>query len=185
MQGNTKGATECLACHGAKGEGQEEPGYPRLAGLRQAYLEKQLHDFASGKRINSIMGIIAKSMSEQEIQAVAGYYSRLPIPARTDSTGADPSVLDEGMRLAQHGYPSPNVQACFHCHGAHASSQSNRGPELAGQYALYIERQLQDWRQGYRHNDPNGKMQGVATRLTHDQARAVSAYLASLQPPAH
>jgi len=182
MQGNTKGATECLACHGAKGEGQEEPGYPRLAGLKQDYMEKQLHDFASGKRLNSIMGIISKGLSDKEIRAVANYYARLPLPAKTDSSIADPSVLEEGKRLAQYGYPSPNVQACFQCHGVHASSRSNRGPELAGQYAQYIEEQLHAWNQGYRHNDPHGKMQGIATRLTHDQARAVSAYLASLKP---
>jgi cytochrome c553 len=183
-QGNGKGATACIACHGVDGGGQAQAAFPRLAGLNQAYLEKQLHDFAKGSRTNSTMQPVAKALTDKEIKAVAAYFSQLPIPANHDATTADPAVINDGKKLAQNGNWPNDIPACFTCHGAGANGIGPHFPVLAGQHASYIENQLQAWREGHRNNDPNELMKGVAMRLSHDEIKAVSAYLASLKPSA-
>ena len=40
----------CAGCHGPTGAGNEALKYPKLAGLEEAYVAQQLHDFKSGKR---------------------------------------------------------------------------------------------------------------------------------------
>jgi cytochrome c553 len=40
----------CAACHGAKGEGIDNPYFPRLAGKPAGYLYNQLVAFKNGQR---------------------------------------------------------------------------------------------------------------------------------------
>src|SRR5580698_11241384 len=81
QQGNGHGVAPCMACHGADGGGQAAAGFPRLAGLPQAYLRKQLDDFAAGSRANPTMQPVASGLSEAERDAVTAYYSKLSLPA--------------------------------------------------------------------------------------------------------
>jgi len=180
MQGNQKGATACLACHGAKGEGQAGAGFPRLAGLNPAYLEKQLHGFADNGRKNSIMDSIAKALSEKEIKAVSAYYAAQSPSSTPDTPTADASVIAAGKDLAMNGDWPNDIPACFACHGVDAQGIGATFPALAGQHASYIKNQIQAWKTGQRRNDPNGLMQGIARRLSPDEVKAVSAYMASL-----
>jgi cytochrome c553 len=46
-QGTSQGAAPCLSCHGPDGAGNAAAGFPRLAGLNAAYLERQLHSYHS------------------------------------------------------------------------------------------------------------------------------------------
>ena len=180
MQGNQKGATACLACHGAKGEGQAGAGFPRLAGLNPVYLEKQLHGFADNSRKNSIMDSIAKALSENEIKAVSAYYAAQSPSSTPDTPTADASVIAAGKDLAMNGNWPNDIPACFACHGVDAQGIGATFPALAGQHASYIKNQIQAWKTGQRRNDPNGLMQGIARRLSPDEVKAVSAYMASL-----
>jgi len=180
MQGNTKGATACIACHGVDGGGQAGAGFPRLAGLNSAYLEKQLHDFSKASRTNPIMSPIASALSEKEIRAVAGYFSKMKLTVAASRSAANDNLMEEGKRLAENGNWSNDVPACFACHGVGARGIGDHFPALAGQQADYIEQQILSWRNGQRHNDPNQLMKGVAMRLSEAEIKAVSAYLASL-----
>lgn len=63
----------CMSCHGDKGQGNEL--FPRLAGQRRDYLEKQLEAFASGLRQNEIMHENATNLTALEISQVAAYLS--------------------------------------------------------------------------------------------------------------
>lgn len=70
----------CAACHGAKGEGNELAGFPRLSGQHAEYILGQLKKFKEGTRSNDPNGImrdIAKKMSDSEMQAVSSYVSGL------------------------------------------------------------------------------------------------------------
>ncbi len=73
-QGKMK-ASMCLGCHGSDGKGRGQ--FPRLAGQKPQYLEKQLRDFKAGKRQGGPMNTIAKGLSEQEISALSNYFARL------------------------------------------------------------------------------------------------------------
>lgn len=180
MKGNGKGATACVACHGADGAGQAQAGYPVLAGVDQAYLAKQLHDFSNNSRSNAIMDKIAKALSDDEIKAVTKYYAKQTPPAGGDKHPGEHELMDSGKDLAMNGNWPNDVPACIACHGVKAEGVGSTVPKLAGQHASYIENQLQAWKTGSRHNDPNGLMQGIAKRLSHNQVKAVSAYLSSL-----
>jgi cytochrome c553 len=65
----------CMACHGDKGQGNEV--FPRLAGQRRDYLERQLEAFASGLRQNDIMHANASHLTALQISQVAAFLSSL------------------------------------------------------------------------------------------------------------
>lgn len=56
----------CASCHGGLGQGAEST--PRLAGLSQGYIVKQLQDFRAGERHNEKMSFVAKELSDFEIE---------------------------------------------------------------------------------------------------------------------
>ncbi len=179
-QGNGKGAIACVACHGADGGGQEATGFPRLAGLNPAYLEKQLYDFNTSKRSNPIMSPIAKAMSRDEIKAISSYYSTMKLPSAIDKPLTNETLMQEGKKLAENGNWSKEIPACFACHGAKGNGIGDNFPALAGQHAIYTAQQIQAWKSGQRDNDPKQLMKVVANRMSDAEIKAVSAYLASL-----
>lgn len=68
-------AAMCMGCHGQelKGNGQ----FPKLAGQHPDYLAKQLHDFKSGERKSGQMNAISKTLSDDDIKALAEYLGAL------------------------------------------------------------------------------------------------------------
>lgn len=72
-----KNVPACAACHGASGSGIPAQ-FARLGGQHQDYTIGQLNAFRSGARSNSAqMTMIAKRMSDEEIQAVSDYIAGL------------------------------------------------------------------------------------------------------------
>lgn len=70
-------AAACFACHGADGNAVD-PQYPRLAGQYNEYIQQVLHEYKDGRRNNPIMKGFAATLSDQDIQDIAAYYSSLP-----------------------------------------------------------------------------------------------------------
>ena len=64
----------CVACHGADGIAQIEDA-PNLAGETVMYIDTQLKAFRTGKRSHEMMSPIAAEMTNDEIRAVAEWYS--------------------------------------------------------------------------------------------------------------
>lgn len=77
MHGNDNGAPPCAACHGMNGGGNAAIGAPALAGLSVPVIKTLLGQFAAGQGGNAVMQGIAKSLSPDEISAVAAYYAGL------------------------------------------------------------------------------------------------------------
>ena len=77
-KGQAHYARICVACHGADGHGNAQ--HPRLAGQHAGYVELTLQRYRAGSstRSNPTMGMVAQSMSDQDIQAVAAYLVTLP-----------------------------------------------------------------------------------------------------------
>jgi cytochrome c553 len=63
----------CMSCHGDKAQGNEV--FPRLAGQRRGYLEKQLEAFAANLRENDIMHQNATKLTARQISEVAAFLS--------------------------------------------------------------------------------------------------------------
>lgn len=64
----------CAACHGADGN-SAVADFPKLAGQQYDYLVKALKDYKSGARKNAIMAPQAASLTQQDIEDLAAYYS--------------------------------------------------------------------------------------------------------------
>ena len=67
-------AQVCAACHGADGR-PVMPDYPNLAGQHADYITEAIHDYKNGKRKNAIMAGIVGSIKEEDIPAIARFYS--------------------------------------------------------------------------------------------------------------
>lgn len=169
----------CKSCHGAKGKGNPQAKFPRLAGQNPEYMVKQMKDFASGDRANyPTMKNIAKGMSEQEMRDVAAYYAQQDVSVAGSDASED--VLAMGERIANAGISEENVPACTSCHGPKGQGVPPVFPQIAGQHASYIEKQINDWEAGNRANDPADMMAEIAPKLSDEQLKAVAAYFSTV-----
>jgi len=75
--------------------------------------------------------------------------------------------------------PPAKVATCQACHGAAGVSIAPDIPNLAGQKATYLARQLEAFKAGTRKND---LMAAMAAQLSPDDIKALSAYWSSLPP---
>ncbi|MFA9460121.1 c-type cytochrome [Thiohalorhabdus sp. Cl-TMA] len=165
----------CQSCHGTDGKGNPQAKFPRLAGQNMQYMVKQLKDFASGDRTNyPTMTNIAKGMSEQEMWDAARYYNQQKVDV--EGADAEKAMIKLGEQIAERGVPEQNVPACTSCHGPKGLGVPPVFPQIAGQHASYIEKQLQDWEAGNRQNDPAKMMTDIAPKLSEKQMKAVGAY---------
>jgi cytochrome c553 len=85
------GVPACAGCHGQGLTGME-PAIPGLVGLHASYISAQLGAFRYGTRTApdpDCMQIVAASLTEADVTAVAAWLASLPIPA-------DPSPVARG-----------------------------------------------------------------------------------------
>lgn len=71
-------ASMCATCHGANGL-STMPNAPHLAGQPAIYIEEQLKQYRSGKRANEVMAVMAKPLTDKEIENLAAWYASIPI----------------------------------------------------------------------------------------------------------
>ncbi len=152
----------CLACHGAEGISDYDI-WPNLAGQNAAYLARQLRDFRAGHRRDPWMSPMAAPLSDQDIDDLADYFSS--VPARAGDAGAVETAV---IRRAE---------SCAPCHGTRGILDNPLRPNLAGQNARYLVKQLQDFRSGKR-ADP--VMAPMAQALTDQDIEALAAFYAGL-----
>src|SRR5271165_1540735 len=101
------GVPPCSGCHGRKLTGME-PAIPGLVGLRASYINAQLGAFRYGTRTAAepdCMQLVAASLTESDVTAVAAWLASLPIP------------------LTRH----PCQKAHSRCRSAAAANQTERG----------------------------------------------------------
>jgi cytochrome c553 len=70
----------CAGCHGPRGRGNPSAGIPALAGQHASYTQMQMEAFADGTRnggVNGMMADVSKTMSKDDIKAVASYIQGL------------------------------------------------------------------------------------------------------------
>ena len=187
----------CSTCHGANGEGQVALNAPKLSGQDPRYLKRQLQNYKLGRRgttprtdesgapltddkgaplpdYGQQMAPMANTLlNEEVINNVVAYIDTLPdVPAAV-------SIEGDGA----HG--ADLYVVCANCHGADGQGIRMNAPRLAGIDDWYLQRQLEDFKQGFRGKhtqDLDGKqMRMMAQTLHDDQAiRDVVAYINSL-----
>jgi cytochrome c553 len=78
--GRTKAAA-CVPCHGENGL-SIQPNAPHLAGQPAMYIADQLRQFRAGKRPSEVMGVIAKPLTDTQIDDLAAWYASIRLEAR-------------------------------------------------------------------------------------------------------
>jgi cytochrome c553 len=67
-------ASECVTCHGA----EANASIPALRALRHDELIAALKAYREGTRTNAVMQSVARSLGDEEIEALAAYFSGQP-----------------------------------------------------------------------------------------------------------
>ena len=73
-----KTAQSCIMCHGENGL-SSMVGTPSIGGQQEVYLSSQLRQFRDGKRHNEVMNVIAKPLSDADIDNVSAYFAQFEV----------------------------------------------------------------------------------------------------------
>jgi cytochrome c553 len=184
--GKNKVAT-CAGCHAGDGNSMVS-SFPKLAGLGEKYLYRQLTMIKSGERMVASMTGLLDNSSDQDLQDMAAYYDgqQRSIAGAQEITMigySDPiEVLELGENIYRGGNLKTGVPSCAGCHSPAGTGNGPAGyPGLGGQHADYIESQLLKYQSGERASGANAKiMQGVAERLSNKEIKAVANYISGL-----
>lgn len=137
----------CAICHGPAGEGKPALGTPRIGGLSEWYLARQLAYFRESIRgtseedaFGTRMRAVSLTLEGQgEAEAMAKYFSTLEPPPAPESVSGD---AERGKQL---------YAVCAACHGPEGQgNEAMNAPALAGQHDWYIVRQLENYQAGLR-----------------------------------
>ncbi len=74
-------AQACSTCHGANGI-STLPNAPHLAGQPAIYITEQMKAYRNGKRSHEVMNVVAKPLSDADIDTLAGWYSSIKIEVK-------------------------------------------------------------------------------------------------------
>ena len=157
----------CATCHGADGLPVVEK-VPIIAGQQKFCLLGELWDFRNGVRASDVMGPIAKSLSGNDIRALAAYFSALPWPAYREP--ADAASITRVQALDA-------VEKCTSCHREGFVGHADT-PRAANQKLDYLIKTLSDFHDNKRPNMPS--MTALVRNLSADDIAAMAHYLAGL-----
>lgn len=184
----------CAACHGDQGAGGKKGEYPRLAGQRAAYLERQLKSFRARTRINIPMFPYTqeRELSDDDIKDVSAYLAGIELSNRMPTyTGKEDALTrllmaEKVMIIPRAEGDLANGEAIYQkkCAACHGKSGKGRGmfPILVGQYTSYLKRQTDLYVKGDRPHDEEGVV-GVLNTLKEQDIQDILAYLTSIQEP--
>jgi cytochrome c oxidase subunit II len=161
----------CLLCHGANANGNYGIRAPKLSGMEDWYLKRQLENFASGVR-----GIPGADDAGHEMR---------PVALRLREEG----VLAEAVKFIaslQSQKPAATVsgdqangkklyETCAACHGVRGEGNAAlQSPALAARSDWYLATQLSNYKAGLRGADERdtygAQMRAIAATLADDKA---------------
>lgn len=167
--------TACASCHGAAGNSTIVQN-PKLAAQHEAYTHKQLMDFRTPDRNNPIMTPLAKALTEDDMRNIAAYLNK---QQAKPGAAKNKDTVELGKKIYRAGIAEKNVPACAGCHSPNGAGIPAQYARLAGQHQDYTAAQLVNFRTGARKNSI--QMTTIAKRLSDDEIKAVSDYIAGLK----
>lgn len=179
--GEGKAAT-CAACHGMDGNSTDKT-YPKIAGQNEAYVARQVGLIKSQKRQNPVMLPFVANLSEQDMHDLGAFFA-----TKTSLPGvADEKLLARGQALYRGGDATLGVPACMACHGPDGRGMAGAGyPQLAGQWADYVQAKLKDFKAGTAWGDDTNAriMPEIARHLGDGDIAALASYVEGLHSAA-
>ncbi|HEY8048479.1 MAG TPA: c-type cytochrome [Ramlibacter sp.] len=168
----------CMGCHNIKGYQSSFPEVyhvPMIAGQNAKYIAAALTAYKNGDRRFPTMRAIAASLSEQDINDIAEYYSKL---------GGETKLPDQPTHQ-----PDATVDAllkkanCMSCHGTNFSKPIDASyPKLAGQHADYLFVALKEYKTKSNPTFGRGNpiMGAMAGQFTNPELKELADYIGSL-----
>lgn len=171
-------AAVCAACHGQGGAQPIMAVYPKLSGIGEKYLYRQLVDIKTGVRPIPEMTGLLDNMSDQALLDLAAYFDQQDMVVGQ----ADPALAEQGQALYRGGNMATGVAACAGCHNPKGAGNEPAGyPVLGGQSADYVAKQLTAYRDGERAAGANATiMMDVASKLSDAEIKALANYVSGL-----
>ena len=171
---NQPDAMYCLVCHGSNAQGSEVIGGPNLSILPDWYLRGQLAGFQHGWRgkheadsYSTEMQMIARSMSEQDIELAINFIKSLP------AKQAQPMLSGN----TEHG--KQLYQSCAACHGTNGQLGDEFFVPLAGMPVNQFVKTMKDFKEGRR---PATLMGHVANGFTDADLKQMAEFFAAVPP---
>lgn len=171
----TLATTVCVACHGDDGN-SAIPMFPKIAGLQETYIIKQLKEFISGQRKSDVMAPIVATLKLEDLAPLATHFGGQKPKA---GEARDAALVEMGRNFYLDGNEDSGVPACVGCHQPQATGHTIY-PRLAGQHPEYVIQQLKNFASGDRSNDVSRFMRVIAKRMTEQEMKAVAEYIASI-----
>ncbi len=180
----------CAGCHGKDAEGGGDGTYPRLAGMKAKYVARQLRAFKKRERANIPMYpyAIERDLPESDVLDVARLLSKMKLLTEMPEFDESMSAFTK-LRLARQVFNIPRVdgdvehgaelyeEKCRTCHGREGKGRG-KAPMLAGQYSVYLERQIGLYRAGERSFEDE-RMQDAIDSLDDDDIQDLLAYFST------
>lgn len=177
VAGKEKSAA-CQGCHGETGMGTA-PNFPNLSGQYANYIARQVRDFQNTLRNDPMMSSMAAAVTErQDLFDIAAYFA-----SQKQMKSSEKASNEAGKKLYIEGNISSLIYGCINCHGKEGKGMSPSNsffPVIGGQSKEYLLKQMRDFKNGDRKNDPSGMMANIARGLTEAEIEAVSEYLSGL-----
>jgi cytochrome c553 len=171
----TIASTVCVACHGEDGNSMI-PMFPKIAGLQESYILKQLRDFQAGRRKSDVMAPVIAGLKLENFAPLAAYFANQKMKAGDDG---DKKAAAFGKMIFFDGNEESGVPACVGCHQPQGAGHLIY-PRIGGQHVQYVTQQLKNFASGERSNDVSRYMRVVAKRMTDEEIDGVAAYLVGL-----
>lgn len=175
-------AASCDGCHGDNGVSQWND-MPTIAGIDAFVHSDALYAYQEEARPCATVEIrqgprtgesesmceAAKSLGDDDIEAIAEHYAALPFVPAAQEFDADLAAAGKAVHDAE----------CSRCHTDGGSNPEDEASILAGQWMGYLERAFAEYAAGER--DQPDKMKEKMDPLTDDQVTALIHYYASQQ----
>jgi cytochrome c553 len=157
----------CLGCHGVDGYRNAYPNYsvPKLVGQHPEYLVAALQEYKGDQRSHVTMHSQASELSDQDMADIAAYFAG--------------NVLQPAPAPANAPTAPAAVAVCAACHGPTGISVVPNYPNLAGQHADYLKREIAEYKDGGR---KNAIMSAMAATIKDSDVEALADYFSGMRP---
>jgi cytochrome subunit of sulfide dehydrogenase len=162
-------ARTCNGCHGVRGV-SVGPSMPSIGGLPRDYLARVLKEWKYDARTGITMNRIVKGFSDDELDALAGYFAKQRWVASPQRISAN--TVHKGRAAVS--------EKCEDCHGITGSDPDVNAPRINGQWAKYMELELEKFRSP-DFKMPHRKMRKAANEMQPDDVSAVAGYYGAQQ----
>ena len=180
----------CDGCHGTGGHSAGAT-IPSLAGQERDYFVIAMQDFRSGKRPSTVMGPLARGLTDTDIRGMAAYYARQTPMAQSDTI--DATLVKAGMKVFYDKCKTCHLDGSLwklihhnrayerecggRCHLDYGPVAGKVVPLIGGQWREYLEMELAAFRDGSR--SMSKRKARAFEHLDDAELAAVAAFFAS------